>query len=177
MLDEEKLKKAQEGDLKSIEEICSTTWDTLYRFIYYKVQNREEAEDIIQETYVKVLSHLEKGDTKIDKYISFLKVVSLNVLRDRWRKRKHQGISINFEDANPEETASEDPAESSVQRAVIQNALSKLNDEQQQVIELRIIKGYSAIETARIMNKKEGTVRVLQFRALQTLSKILENSN
>lgn len=47
---EEELKKAREGDLKSIEEICSETWKPLYRFIYWRVQNREEAEEIVQET-------------------------------------------------------------------------------------------------------------------------------
>ena len=46
----DELKKAAKGDHKSIEQICLTTWEPLYRFIYYKVQNREEAEDITQET-------------------------------------------------------------------------------------------------------------------------------
>jgi len=63
MLKEETLKKAQDGDLKSIEDICSLTWETVYRFVYYKVQNRQEAEDITQETYVKALSIYKKRHT------------------------------------------------------------------------------------------------------------------
>ena len=63
------MKKAQEGDLKAIEELCSSTWESVYRFIYFKVQNRQEAEDITQETYVKALSHLRRSNIKIDKYI------------------------------------------------------------------------------------------------------------
>ena len=175
MLKEDKVTKAQEGDLKFIEEICENTWEALYRFIYYKVQNREEAEDMTQETYVKALSYFNKGNTKIDKYISYLKIVSLNVIRDRWRKRKRHGSYINLEEVNPDETSIEDSTEASVQQDLIRNALQRLNQEQRTVIELRIIKGYTAAETAKLMNKKEGNIRVLQYRALQALNQILSN--
>lgn len=47
-------KRAIKGDRDAIEKICLDTWEPLYRFIYYKVQNREEAEDITQETYIRV---------------------------------------------------------------------------------------------------------------------------
>lgn len=177
MTDEEKLKKAREGDFSSIEEICAATWETLYRFIYFKVQNREEAEDITQETYVKALSYFRKKDDKIDKYIGFLKTVSLNVLRDRWRKKKRQGINIDLDQVSPKEAALEDGTELSAQRDLIKNALNKLSEEQRRVVELRIIKGYSAAETARLLNKKEGAVRVVQYRALQALAQILRNED
>lgn len=175
MIEGEKLRKAQEGDRKSIEEICSSTWESLYRFVYSKVQNREEAEDITQETYVKAISHITRTNIKLDTYAGFLKTVSLNVLRDNWRKKKRRGTSIDLEAINPEESAVEDSTETSAQRDLIQNALNGLNEEQRKVIELRIIKGYSAADTARFMNKKEGTIRVLQYRALQALSAILKN--
>lgn len=174
MLNTENLKKAREGDLKAIEEICSESWEALYRYIYFKVQNREEAEDITQETYAKALSYFKKDNIKSDKYIGFLKTVALNVLRDRWRRNKRQGVKVNIEMINPEETALEDPAEASAQRALIEGALKNLTEEQRTVVELRIIKGYSAAETARIINKKESTVRVIQYRALQALARILK---
>lgn len=177
MLEEDRYKKAQEGDITSIDEICSATWESVYRYVYYKVQNREEAEDITQETYVKVLSYSQKSTAKIEKYISFLKAVSMNVLRDRWRKRKHQEMYINIEEANLEEASSEDLTEMSAQRALIEHALNNLNEDQRKVVELRILKGYSTTETARMMSKKEGTIRVLQYRALQNLEAILKDSD
>lgn len=167
----------QEGDLKSIEEICSATWKPLYRFIYYKVQNREEAEDITQETYFKAISYIRKNNINKDKYISFLKTVSLNVLRDKWRKNKRHGININIEAVNPEEIASEDPSETIAQRELIQNALKLLSLEQRTVIELRILKGYSVADTAKKMNKNENNIRVLQYRALQNLTEILKKND
>lgn len=88
----------------------------LYRFVYYKVQNREKAENITQETYIKAISYIKKNNVKIDKSISFLKAVSLSVLRDKWRKGKRLEMSINIDDINPEETSIEEPTENFGQR-------------------------------------------------------------
>lgn len=175
MLEEEKLNGSQKGSRKTIEEICSETWESVYRFIYYKVQNRQEAEEITQETYARALTHLQKNETKIDKYTAYLKTVSLNVLRDKWRRNKRQGKLVDIEAVSPEEIAVDDITEASTQRELVQNALKYLKEEQRTVVELRIIKGYSAVETAKLMNKKEGTIRVLQYRALQNLAIILKN--
>jgi RNA polymerase sigma-70 factor (ECF subfamily) len=177
MLEKAKILRAQEGDIKSIEEICSSTWEPLYRFIYRKVQNREEAEDITQEAYVRALSKVQGGDTRVDKYISYLKVISLNILRDRWRRKKRRGITINLDDVKPMEAAFEDTAALVAQRDFIKSALNKLNEEQRNVIELRILKGYSVAETAQIMDKRDGTVRVIQYRALQNLAALMKSDS
>ena len=115
----EKTNVVKVDDEKSIEELCDATWEPLYRFIYFKVQNREEAEDIIQE-----------------------------------------------------EIAIEDAIEDMAKRQVIENALKLLDEDQRTVIDLRILKGYSVADTAKLMNKKEHNIRVLQYRALQNIRKI-----
>lgn len=97
MTEEEKTKEAQREASKSIEEVCSDTWEVIYRFIYSKVQNRQEAEEITQETYVKALAYLQKNNIKIDKYTAYLKTISLNIIRDKWRKNKRQGKVIDIE--------------------------------------------------------------------------------
>lgn len=78
---------------------------------------------------------------KVNKFIGFLKTVSLNILRDKWRKNKRRGSIVNFDNINPESVAVEDCTEDMAQREVIQNALKLLNEEQRTVIELRILKG------------------------------------
>jgi RNA polymerase sigma-70 factor (ECF subfamily) len=177
MFKSENLRKAQEGDLKSIEEICAATWEPLYRFIYYKVQNREEAEDIIQDTYVKAFYYIQKTNVEAENYIAFLKTVSLNILRDKWRQNKRRGINVNLELINPLEAATVDPTDISIHRMAIEDALNKLDSEQRKVIEMRILLGYSVAETAKIMNKTEVSVRVLQHRTLKILSQILGKNN
>lgn len=173
----DELKKAKEGELKSIEQICMTTWDPLYRFIYFKVQNREETEDITQETYVKMLTYMQKHEAPKENLLGFMKTVALNVLRDRWRQKKRRGIPVNFEEINPEETASIDQQKAITQHLQIENALARLNANQRAVLDLRINKGYSVAETAELVGKTAAAVRTSQYRALQALAQILDGND
>lgn len=157
----------------TIEELCESTWKEVYRYVYYQVQNREEAEDITQEAYVKAFHYMKENNEKIDHSIGFLKTVSLNIIKDRWRKGKRQGQVVSYEEHEDETLWEEDFTGNSTERFLIKEALSQISEAQRNVIELRILKGYSVAETAKILKKKEGTVRVLQYRGLKELSKIL----
>ncbi len=168
-------KKAVEGDFDAIEKICLATWEPLYRFIYYKVQNQEEAEDITQETYVKTLKYFQKNKLLQENFLAFMKTVSLNLIRDRWRQKKHRGVLVNFQEINPKEVACGDKQDDIAQRLVLESALAKLSQEQQIILDLRIIKGYSAAETAKVLGKTEGAVRTAQYRALKALAQILDD--
>jgi RNA polymerase sigma-70 factor, ECF subfamily len=162
------------GDKEFIEAICAQTWKELYRFIYYKVQNREEAQDITQETYVRAISYLDKNRGHIQNYGGYLRTIAINIIRDQWRRKKRVGYSINIDDIDPETYKEEDFTDVVNDRSVVQEALKQLKPEQQEVITLRIIKGYSTAETAKIMGRKEGTIRVIQYRALRILSELLD---
>jgi RNA polymerase sigma-70 factor (ECF subfamily) len=165
--------KEHEDTARSIEEICVSTWESVYRYIYFKVQNREEAEDITQETYARALSFLRDNQLREGPHLGFLRSVALNVLRDRWRRKKRIGpiVSIYGTESN---MAVDDIAEQSAIRSMVREALDCLTQEHRTVIELRILKGFSTAETAEIMNKKEGTVRVILYRALKKLAEKLD---
>jgi len=167
-------KKTKKDKDKSIDRICSETWETVYRYVYSRVQNRQEAEDITQEAYVKALSRWRKWDSRPEKYTAYLKTTALNIIRDRWRKSKSKGAEVNLEAVNPLEIAVEDPSTAAGQRLVMEDALGRLGKEQRSVIELRIIKGFSVSKTAAVMGKTESAVRVMQYRALQALADIMD---
>jgi len=163
----------KQDNREMIERLCADTWRELYSFIYYKVQNREEAEDITQETYVKAISFLNRNDVTILECKKYLKFIAMNVIRDQWRAKKRRS-SINIEDVKPEEISLEDFSDSVTEKNRLEEAMNRLTKEQHTVIELRIIKGYTVAETAKLMQKKEGAVRVLQLRAVKALAKLLE---
>ncbi|GLC82187.1 RNA polymerase sigma factor [Lacrimispora brassicae] len=164
----------RQDNREMIEKLCADTWRELYSFIYYKVQNREEAEDITQETYAKAISFLNRNDVNILECKRYLKTIAMNVIRDQWRAKKRRSSSVNIEEVKPEDIALEDFADSLTEKNRLEEAMSRLTKEQQIVIELRIVKGYSVAETAKLMQKKEGAVRVLQLRGVKALAKILE---
>lgn len=168
--------KRADGNEIFIEDICKRTWKDLYRFIYYKVQNKEEAEDITQETYAKTLKVIQDGNLSIENYNNYLKSIALNIIRDKWRHSNRYGVNLDIENINPEDLSIDDFSEQSANRNVIVQALNSISEDQRRVIELRIIKGFTVSETARILKKKESTIRVIQYRGLQALALILKNS-
>jgi len=174
MLNKEILRMAQEGNQKAVEEICLLTWEQIYRFIYFRVQNRQEAEDITQETFVKTLSYLNKNCINPDRFVTFLKKVALNIIKDRWRMKKRHGPRICLDLLNPEESSVSDDSEILALRELIKKGLDSLTHEQRTVIELRIIQGYSVHDTAAVLGKTDGAVRVIQYRALHNLAQYLE---
>lgn len=166
-----------EEEIKHITKICEQTWEPLYRYIYYKVQNREEAEDITQETYAKALSYPKFNQIGTNGYMAFFRTVAMNIIKDRWRHNKIRGSNLNIDSISPMEASTEDIADYANQQLCIRRALDKLSENQRTVIELRIMKGYSVSETAKLMNIKAGNVRILQYRALKTLGTILKEED
>jgi RNA polymerase sigma-70 factor (ECF subfamily) len=174
VIDIEKLKKAEEGDPQAIEQLCLATWEPLYRFVYFKVQNREETEDITQETYLKTLTYWRDHPGFPDNILGFMKTIALNIIRDRWRQKKRRGIPVSFLEINPGETAAADQQNAIAQRLLVESALAKLSEDHRIILDLRIVKGYSAAETAKQVGKTEAAVRTAQHRALQALAALLD---
>lgn len=171
------LTRGEEGFEKAIEQICLATWEPLYRYIYYRVQNRAESEDILQETYVKALTYFQEHQVPREEALKFMKAVALNEMRDRWRRKKRQGLPVHLEAINPEEAAARDQQNIVTRRLLLENALQRLSADQQAILDLRIIKGYSVAETARLVGKTVAAVRTAQHRALHTLAQLLEQDD
>jgi RNA polymerase sigma-70 factor (ECF subfamily) len=170
----EELQRAADDDPQSIAQICLNTWEPLYYFLYFKVQNREEAEDITQEAFAKALAYVREHRLPVSNPVSFLKTVALNIIRDRWRQEKCRGVPVNFESVSPEEMADKDQQAAIAQRLQVEKALTELSADQRAIIDLRIVKGYTVAETARLTGKTAAAVRTAQYRALQSLAHILD---
>ena len=147
---------------------CNDTWKMVYRYVYSYVQNREEAEDITQETYSRALNSLPSRDNLPNN--SYLKTIALNLVRDRWRRQKTGGIQVPIEDYMLSMDNLTDKIDT---KNLIQQLMANLPDDYRTVLQLRIIQGFSRIETAKLMGRTEDAVRGLQFRAVQTLKTLV----
>lgn len=159
---------------------CQSTWPAVYRYAYRLVRNREEAEDITQETYLRAIRAIEKGfpEGKMPGF-GYLSAVALNLVRDGWRqKRSHFSISP-LEEAQVQMVTAQTPvepppySEEDALLGTVSELMSSLPQEYQTVLELRIVQGYSRAETAALMGKSESAVRGLQYRALLLLKQRL----
>ncbi len=138
----------------------------LYFFVYSYVSNREEAEDITQEAYYRCLR---LNPESLPPY-SYLKQTARNLIIDGYRHRSV--VQEHLPKLQSDEPSSE---EDWVEGAVIRELWEKLPPDYQEVLELRIIQGYSRKETAQIMGRSEDSIRGLQYRALQTLRELKEH--
>jgi RNA polymerase sigma-70 factor, ECF subfamily len=145
--------------------------DQVYRHVYSKVSNQADAEDITQEAFVKAWKAIHKYRKTESPFIAWLITIARNLIADHYKKRTDH---VNLDDVVEKSPAQplSDPerlAEAGFNRDLVKQAVLKLEGDKQKVIMMRFIDGFSYEEIAQAMNKSEGAIRVIQYRALNEL--------
>lgn len=147
----------------------------IYRFIYSKVGNREEAEDLTSQVFVKALRGLDAGrDTQSMQ--SWLFQVARTTIADHWRHfYRIRADSLDDLLAGGWEAPAQpqQPTEQPDQRAY--RLLQRLPERYREVLTYRFLLNYSIKETAEKMRLTEANVKVLQFRALKKAAQLDES--
>lgn len=155
---------------------------SIYRFIYFKVNSKEEAEDLTSETFLKAWNYLSKIDNsnKIHNFKAFLYQIANNLIIDFYRKRSLLPISLNdgkWEDANVPDTqlSGIDKIKKEDDVAQLKEAFKKIPENYSTVVIWYYLEELEIPEIAQILGKSEGTVRVTIHRALKALKRVLES--
>ena len=146
----------------------------VYRHMYYRVSNVADAEDLTQQVFLRAWQAIHRYKKTTSPFLAWLIKISHNLVIDFYRSNKARTY-LDF-DVVASEPGS-DPkylAEASFDQQQIRWAIRELPGEQQQVVLMRFIEGFSHSETAASLGKSEGAVRVILHRALVRLRKILE---
>lgn len=149
--------------------------DRVYRYLYYRVGNRPDAEDLAEQVFTKAWDAIPRFRWQGKPFLAWLYRLAHNVLVDHVRTHKPV-ISLDNDD-RPIEIASDASTrelERQLDADLLGRAISQLTADQQQVIVLRFIEGYDSVQIARIMDKREGAIRALQLRALLRLRRVLD---
>ncbi len=169
------MRQARDGDAQAFGTLYDRYFDRVYRYVYYRVREEAEAEDVTSEVFFRALRAMPRYEPR-QPFLAWLYRIARNAIIDRARGMRPR---VSFEDALAHPDAGEhvvDPDAALLafdRRARLRAALANLTAEQQEVVVLRFVEGLSADEAGKIMGKRAGTVRGLQFRALQTLKKHL----
>ena len=133
----------------------------IYQYIYGRVGNRPDAEDLTAQVFVKAINGM-RNDVSVPELRSWLYRVAQTTLADHWREYYAEGAGELEDDVTQQPAPRENPE--AVQR--VDALLATLPESYRRVLELRFLRGYSVRETAQELNLSETNVKVLQFRAL-----------
>lgn len=169
------LERAYHLDEQSLAIIHDRFFPVVYRYVNYRLEDEQVVEDISSDVFLRLLDHLHKHKSDIRDLRAWLLGTASNLVNDHLR-HKYRKPQENLAD---HETlpAGEDPqhcAEEREHHSLIRRAMQKLTREQQDVLALRFSQEFSIEETAQIMQKSTGAIKVLQFRALASLRRLLD---
>ena len=163
------IKQAQAKSPEAWSLIYERNFTRIYTYVYYRLRNRELAEDLASQVFVEALSGIGRYRYTGRPLLAWLYRIAHNITVDYIRRASRDPAR----QALPEEIHGGDSTEALAERTDIFQALERLRPEQQQVVILRFMEGLTSNEVASVMRKSEAAVKALQVRALQTLRREL----
>lgn len=175
---QELLLRAKQGDTEAFGGLYKFYFTPIYRYIFWRLRNKELAEDLVQTVFVKVFQKIDKFEDQGKSPLAYFFTVSRNLIIDYQRKKKEASLDELEEQGVQEPDKKRDlveGVENKLQLEKIIKALDGLVKEQREVIVFKFINDLPNEEIARLMKKKEAAIRQLQCRALKALREKLKS--
>ncbi|HXV77497.1 MAG TPA: sigma-70 family RNA polymerase sigma factor [Candidatus Polarisedimenticolaceae bacterium] len=184
--DEDLVQAVQAGDTDSLGVLVSRWEQPLYRFIYRMLPRREDAHDVCQETFLRILRRADRYRPG-SRFSTWMYQIALNLCRDQARKRKRWGLILaerhEFDERQPGlengSTGAADPA-ASVERdemtRAVRRAMEQIPQEQREVLIMKEFEGLKFREIAEILGCPESTVKSRMYYGLSGLRQVLVRS-
>ncbi len=181
--DIELVKRAKDGDSKAYDKLILLYKDVVFSIVYRMVRNKQEAEDLTQETFIKAYKSLTSFNEAYA-FSTWLFKIATNSCIDHFRKRKLKTYSmdqtirykddeIRHEYADPKPGVEHDLV-ANERAIIIRTAIEQLPEKYRIVIEMRHQQEQSYEEIAEKLDLPLGTVKARIFRAREMLNKNLK---
>ena len=163
---------AKEGDSKAYGKIFRLCYKDIYDYIIRRVRNRFDAEDLTMQVFARGMVAVSNYQERGHSVKAWLFRIAHNAVVDHFRARSQKVIHGEVRDV---------PDDADIEEEIIQrerlddlsNEIRLLPDAQSEVLTLRFLEDMSVAETAIVLDKKEVTVRALQFKGIKNLRKRL----
>jgi RNA polymerase sigma-70 factor (ECF subfamily) len=171
------VRRAKSGNSEAFAELYDACVERVYRYIYFRVTDDVVTEDLTSQVFLKAWENLDRYQTGSSPFVAWLYTIARNLVIDFYRTQKS---SVPLDEVTALPAKEQSPVEEVELRFSLQamrDGLQALTDDQQQVLILKYIAGLPNENIAKLMNRREGAVRALQMRALQTLSKYMKEKD
>ncbi|HEX9442215.1 MAG TPA: sigma-70 family RNA polymerase sigma factor [Roseiflexaceae bacterium] len=165
--------QAQMGDSGAFGEIYAKYAGLILRYLYVRVRDQEGAQDLTQEVFVRVIKGIGGFEYRGEKsFLGWLYTIANNVLIGQARRKRAISTPLD-ESIEVIDPRGQEEVLSIYDRVSLQQAISQLTQDQQQVLTLKFFADMTNNEIATAIGRTEGAVKALQHRALQSLQQIL----
>jgi len=167
--------EAAKRDPKAFAELYELYVDRIYNYIYYRVSNVHDAEDLTSRTFYRALSHLQTYEDRGIPLSAWLYRIAHNLVANWHRDRGRRPVVALDELVlkNRDSECPEDVAESQDSRRFLREGMRKLDPARQELLVLKFSQGLSNAEIGAIMGRSEGAIKSLYHRTLLALRKEL----
>lgn len=168
------LESLRKLDAQGIGAVYDRYFPDVYRFVFYRLNDEQVAEDISSDVFVRLLEAIKKRRGPQTNLKGWLLATAAHIVADYLRhfyRRPTEALSATMPDVAASSLNDEIDRREMVDS--VRLAYDRLTTEQQNVLALRFGDGYSLDETATVMQKNVNAVKALQFRALSALQRFI----
>lgn len=166
--------KAFQGDAECFGLLFDKYSSRIYRFIYYKIVNKELAEDMVSQCFLKAWEQI-SGGQKVSAFQAWIYRIARNLVIDYYRTREKEELPLIYqEDIEAQQSAEIYDPEAALDRETLEKLLLGLKSEVREIVVLKYIEDLSISEIAKIVDKSVGNVRVILHRAIKDLQSKLK---
>jgi RNA polymerase sigma-70 factor (ECF subfamily) len=172
--DAELVARLKANDDEAYREVVARYGDPLYGYIYSITGDHHLSEDVISETYLRMIEKIDSYTFYGAPFKAWLYRVAHNLAINALKRAQRHVGEAALETAAP---PADDPAATiavQLEAEELRQALTELTEEQQQVVLLRFVAGQSPGQVAQALEKTENAVKQMQFRALRSLGRLLQ---
>src|SRR6266436_8672235 len=185
------LDRARRGEPEALSALYRQLLPGVFGYIAVRVPDRATAEDLTSDVFVQMVERISRlRATDEASVAAWILQIARVTVAGYYRKRAHQPAFVSLEPSGgeeeesgasrviPDSNPSLDPVRSAEARDewdTVVKAINTLTEEQRQVLIGRLILGYDVDTVARMLGKKTNAIKALQFRALQSLQRLLGN--
>lgn len=162
----ELVEKSRAGDGKATGTLCSYIHPKVYKYMYYRINNTDDAQEQTSEVCLKALRSIAQQNGS---FYGWIFRIANNTVIDYYRRQGARVDTQPLDDAMEMTNGNHATLYDKLDQAALKDAMDKLSDDQQQVMVLKFIEGYETEEIAEILGKTAGAVRAIQFRGLAAL--------
>ena len=169
-------RRAGSGEAEAFGVLYDRYVDAVYRYVFYRVRNEAEAEDVTSDVFMRALRAIPKYEPR-QAFLAWLYRIARNAVIDRSRRQAARQ-QVSFEDAlahpNADQVVNPDAGLlAGSDASVVRVAMQHLTPLQQEVLILRYVEGYDTKTISKLVGKRDGTIRGIEFRALSALRALI----